>query len=339
MIAPSKPVGGVITWNKYDPITIRWVNIFGTEMFPDRVFLRVIKNNNELYFEGIIPLTIIYYQFYMNPLLHKMTDFFDFYIFSSKGNGEAILNRFKIQLNFKVFVNINLNVFEYEVSDPVINGDIEAWIIPNYPAFYNHYFFDFGRLVSPTDYYIERNFNNGTISLIFPSAQFSNNVLEFEMTENPSPSWDDRLVFFKPSPTLTRDPWFFTDEGTVYNEELFLTSTLYHEDITLQFDPSFTSFDPSDDERWNVTVNGVDVEYTLVGNTFTIFFDEINAGEVKSILLVHYYVDDEEPEPEPEPNWFIQLLMAIISFIMTILSLIFGGLFIARKRAKQQITI
>ncbi len=339
VISPAVPLNKTVLLTSYNPLAVRWISYFGNGQEPDSVELSITKNGAPYFYGIMTPVTLVY-SYTLVPLQHDMKDRFVFTIRSRSGDFATLVYAFAIQLDFKVFVTINQAAMEYNSTNPPVGytaSTVQAWIDITYPASYYYYYLDFGTIINKENWYAERVVGSTVYikNLEDPIGLITGTVAGLEWGEDlkPTTSQVDRLVFTNlRAPLLAKKGFSFTDNGTVYVENVTMSSSWYFDTITARIVPTYMAFDESDLERWNVTINGVQTT-SFIENTdgsLSVFVDEINPGQTISISIIHYYA--ETPPQPPTPSiWdlIVQFILSIITFILSLFGL---ALAIARRK-------
>jgi hypothetical protein len=265
-----------------------------------------------------------------------MQDHFEIAFVAEKDNGVAIL-RFFVHLDFKIFVTIDLNNPLYTSTNPTINGQVNAMIHVTYPVIYKYYYLDFDRVINKENYVMRRDLGGGT-TLIFPLEDPLNlvdpTVAGVDMIAHlPSPSQVDNFTFLIQSPTLVKTGNQFIQGGKIYRENFTLSSQYSFDGLIVTLSPSYVGFPHNSTERWNVTVNGINTTFSIVGSNLVINVASILPGAVKKITIMHYYYTAPvPPQPPTPPSLLDQILQWFYSIIASILSIFGIGIIVIRRR-------
>jgi hypothetical protein len=336
LVSHSLPTNKILAFTSYIPITFEWISFFGAVINPSSVTLLVTRNG-VLYFSGVLtPDISSVYRYTINPLQHGMQDHFEIAFVAEKDNGVAIL-RFFVHLDFKIFVTIDLNNPLYTSTNPTINGQVNAMIHVTYPVIYKYYYLDFDRVINKENYVMRRDLGGGT-TLIFPLEDPLNlvdpTVAGVDMIAHlPSPSQVDNFTFLIQSPTLVKTGNQFIQGGKIYRENFTLSSQYSFDGLIVTLSPSYVGFPHNSTERWNVTVNGINTTFSIVGSNLVINVASILPGAVKKITIMHYYYTAPvPPQPPTPPSLLDQILQWFYSIIASILSIFGIGIIVIRRR-------
>jgi hypothetical protein len=271
-------------------------------------------------------------EFTIDPIDYWMTDDLDVRVVTKIGSMTQIFT-FKIDLNFKITIQIDLDAFDYNSTAPVVNKKIDAWVSFTYPVSYGYYYLDFNRVIDKSLYVVQRKVG-GTIlnfslsdPLIMPVSVYD--IAGIGMGGNiPVPGQVDRIVFKVRGPVLAQiTPGAFN--GTNYTQSFSLQSSLIFDEVDVTITPSFTDFEKNSSERWNVTMDGISIDFTVdVQNNIHFYIDKSLPGN-HVIVILHYY-ETESPEPPPKDllTIIIEFLVGIVASILALLGI---TLFIRRR--------
>jgi hypothetical protein len=332
--------GGSIAMTTRDTFEIGLFAYFGTQLQADSVTIKMTNSSGLQWTRTVTPL-VIYYTTSIDPLSQWMDETIELLVTMTKGNIVETFS-FDIRLNFTVVIDVDLSDFNYTVTDPEVNGLIDAWIPFTYPVTYNYYYIDFGTPIFKENYVVEREGDGEIIRFniiddSFPviddrNTNASSGAIEGLTGEYmPTAGDTDNLTFVINGPVLDNvNNGVFTENGTVFTQDFLLSSSLYFEDITFTVVPSWKPITHTDDERWNVTINGTLVNWTYDTSwNLVLHLDELE--DDLDIQAVHYFYE-EPPEP-PEPTIIEQIIAFIVGIITFLLSLIGLAVAMTRKRS------
>jgi len=214
---------------------------------------------------------------------------------------------------------------------------VSARIRVTYPVIYKYYYLDFDRVINKENYVMRRDLGGGT-TLIFPLEDPLNiadpTVAGVDMIAHlPSPSQADNLTFLIQAPALVKTGQQFLNGGKIYQENFTISAQYSFDTMVVTLIPSYIGFPHNSTERWNLTVNGINTTFSIVGSNLVINIASILPGAVKKITIMHYYYTAPvPPQPPTPPSLLDQILQWFYGIIAAILSLFGIGFVIVRRR-------